>query len=297
MDNIRPRRFAAPWLADMLARQAAARGDVEKSMRLVRVRFPEDPRPTWGLLQNDDVVHALSGSPHARWQAGDLLGPLERAQLLAPVEPPNIFAIGRNYAEHAAELGNEAPTEPLVFLKPTTTILAPDAPIVLPTEAPEHVDYEAELAVVIGTSAARIAPDQASDHIVGYTCANDISARDWQRGDKQWTRGKGCDTFCPVGPWVVPAGELDPQNLRISSRLNGQTMQDASTSQMIHSVADLVSYLSRYHTLLPGTIILTGTPAGVGSGRTPRVFLRDGDVIEVEIEGFGSLRNPVTRQT
>lgn len=214
-------------------------------------------------------------------------------RLLAPLEPVNIFAIGRNYRAHAEETGSRVPDAPLIFMKPTTAVIAPEEPIVLPAAAPDEVDFEAELAIVIGRRARFAHEADALSHVFGYTCANDVSARDCQRNDKQWSRAKGFDTFCPLGPWLVTADELSPNDRPIRSRLNGETMQQATSAAMIHSVAALISYLSHQFTLLPGTLILTGTPEGVGFARKPPVFLSNGDRIEVEIEGIGVLGNPV----
>jgi 2-keto-4-pentenoate hydratase/2-oxohepta-3-ene-1,7-dioic acid hydratase in catechol pathway len=216
-------------------------------------------------------------------------------KLLPPVEPPNIFAIGRNYAEHVRETAAKRPTQPLIFMKATTALAAPGAPILLPANAPHQVDYEAELALIIGRTAQRVSVADALSYVWGYTCANDVSARDCQAGDGQWSRAKGFDSFCPLGPWVVTADTLDPHDLRVRSRLNGRTMQDARTSAMIFGPAELVSYLSHQFTLLPGTVILTGTPEGVGFVRKPPVFLADGDTVDVEVEGIGVLSNPVCR--
>ena len=214
--------------------------------------------------------------------------------LLPPVDPPNIFAIGRNYREHAAEMkAAAADSEPLIFIKATTSIIPPGQPIILPAAAPNEVDYEAELAVVIGRQGKNIPVDRALDYVLGYTCANDVSARDCQRTNKQWARAKSFDTFCPLGPCIVTADEMHPDNLAIRSTLNGQVMQESRTSEMIFPPAALVSYISHQFTLLPGTLILTGTPAGVGAARTPPVFLRPGDEITIEIEGIGRLANPV----
>lgn len=239
--------------------------------------------------------------PHvAQPLAGELFGALAFADehvrvraFLPPVEPPNIFAIGRNYRAHAAETGAQLPTVPLIFQKATTSLLADGQPIRLPRSAPDEVDFEAELAIVIGRRARRVPPETALDFVLGYTCANDVSARDCQRNDKQWARAKGFDTFCPLGPWLVTPDELDPDNCAIRSRLNGKLMQSANTQDMVFSCRKLISYLSEQFTLLPGTVILTGTPEGVGLARRPPVFLRAGDRIEVEIEGVGTLANPV----
>lgn len=215
------------------------------------------------------------------------------SRLLAPIQPPNIFAIGRNYAAHIAETGAAAPEKPLIFMKPTTAVIGPGDPILLPAPAPDEVDFEAELVIVIGQTARNVSPAEALDYVLGYTCANDVSARDCQRNDKQWPRAKGFDTFCPLGPWIVTPDEIDPNDAQVTSRLNGETMQNASTAQMIHDCRNLISYVSHQFTLLPGTLILTGTPEGVGFARKPPIFLQAGDAIEIEVKGIGVLKNPV----
>jgi 2-keto-4-pentenoate hydratase/2-oxohepta-3-ene-1,7-dioic acid hydratase in catechol pathway len=215
------------------------------------------------------------------------------AKLLAPLVPVNILAIGRNYRAHAAETGSKLPEQPLIFLKATTALLADGEPIVLPPSAPHEVDFEAELAIVIGRRAHRVPPSSALDYVLGYTCANDVSARDCQRNDKQWARAKSFDTFCPLGPWLVTPDELDPENCDLRSRVNGQLMQNASTRDMVFPCRQLISYLSHQFTLVPGTVILTGTPEGVGMARQPPAFLKPGDRIEIEIDGIGTLANPV----
>ena len=215
------------------------------------------------------------------------------AKLLAPVVPPNIFAIGRNYRAHAAETGSEVPEAPLIFMKATTSILDPGGTIRIPKVAPNEVDFEGELAIVISRQARCVSEGEAFEYVMGFTCANDVSARDCQRNDKQWARAKGFDTFCPLGPWIVTPDEIDPNNCTVHSRLNGQLMQNSNTSNMIHSCRKLVSYVSHQFTLLPGTLILTGTPEGVGVARKPPVFLKSGDTIEVEIGGIGVLSNRV----
>ena len=216
----------------------------------------------------------------------------EKVELLAPVAPPNVLAIGRNYREHAAETGSAIPERPLLFLKATTAVTAHGAPIRLPAMAPAKVDLEAELAVVIGKTAKDV-PEAAVDEVIlGFTCANDVSARDCELElDSQWARGKSFDTFCPLGPWIET--DLEPDDLRVRSTLNGETMQDSRTSNMIFPCRELVSFLSRCMTLLPGTVILTGTPPGVGMARNPPVFLKEGDQVEVTVEGIGTLANPV----
>lgn len=216
--------------------------------------------------------------------------------LLAPVAPANIFCIGLNYREHARETGAGLPRHPVVFMKPTTAVAGPGGAIPLPkccTRGPE-VDFEAELAVVIGRTAKDVAEEHALDYVLGYTAANDISARKWQKhaGGGQWVRGKGFDGFCPLGPALVTADEIpDPQALGIRTLLNGRVMQESSTADMIFPVARLISFLSQDTTLLPGTLILTGTPPGVGFARKPPLFLADGDQIAIEIEGIGQLKN------
>jgi 2-keto-4-pentenoate hydratase/2-oxohepta-3-ene-1,7-dioic acid hydratase in catechol pathway len=207
-----------------------------------------------------------------------------------------IICVGRNYAEHAAELGDEPPTAPLLFGKFENTLIGPDKPIVLPPEA-THVDAEAEFAVEIGRAGRRIAHADALDHIRGYRCANDVSARNIQYSESQWTRAKGFDTFCPLGDRLVPASELgDASGLRVVQRLNGEVLQDGSTADLIFGVPFLVSFVSSVFTLEPGDLILTGTPPGVGWARDPKITLADGDVVEVEVEGIGVLRNPVVRE-
>jgi acylpyruvate hydrolase len=206
-----------------------------------------------------------------------------------------VICVGRNYAEHAAELGDDPPTEPLLFGKFENTLIGPGHPIVLPPEA-THVDAEAELAVEIGRPGRRISRADALDHVRGYRVANDLSARNLQYTDNQWTRAKGFDTFCPLGTRVVPVAELgDGRGLRVIQRLNGTVLQDGSTSDLIFDVPFLVAYASNVFTLEPGDLILTGTPPGVGWAREPKVTLVDGDVVEVEVEGIEVLRNPVTR--
>ena len=213
------------------------------------------------------------------------------------LKPGKIVCVGHNYRAHVAELSTDMPEEPLLFGKFATTVIASGEPIVLPPEA-THVDAEVELAVVIGKTVRRISSARALDAVAGYLCANDVSARNLQYGDGQWTRGKGFDTFCPVGPEEpVPVSELgDGSGLRVVQRLNGAVMQDGNTRNMIFDVPFLVAYASNVFTLEPGDLILTGTPAGVGWARDPKVSLRDGDVVEVEVEGIGVLSNPVVAE-
>ena len=214
------------------------------------------------------------------------------------LHPTNIFCIGLNYRDHASETGAAIPEQPVIFMKPTSAVIAPGEAIRIPACCThgDEVDYEAELAVLIGTPGRNIPESRALDHVMGYTCANDVSARKWQKnsGGGQWVRGKSFDTFCPLGPRLVSPAELgDPQNLRISTTVNGQVLQQSHTSQMIFSVAQLIAFLSRDTTLHAGTLILTGTPAGVGFVRRPPVLLRPGDNVTITIEKIGELTNPV----
>ena len=256
------------------------------------IRLWHKEQAHWALLE-EEQASLLDKAPYAGGQAYGARLPLADLRLLAPVEPPNIFCVGRNYLAHIRELNAEVPPRPLLFIKPTTTLIGPHANVRLPAAAPDHVDQEGELAVVIGETMRAVPEANALDHVFAYTCANDISARDRQRGEKQWTRAKGFDTFCPVGPHLVSAATLDPNDLLLTTRLNGVIMQQASSATMMRSVAQLLSAISHDFTLLPGTLILTGTPAGVGEGRDPQVFLREGDRLEVEIQGIGRLQNSV----
>jgi len=253
------------------------------AQRYVRVQT-QSGQLRYGLLLLDRTVQLLDAPPWLKGQATDLeLGP-EEYQLLAPCAPSKIVAVGKNYMKHAAEMGTEAPAEPLLFLKPTTTILAPHAPILYPPQS-RRVDYEGELALVIGDRCTDLSPEEAQAKIWGYTIANDVTARDLQKKDGQWTRAKGFDTFCPVGPWVVR--EISPAAV-LQTFLNEDPnpVQSAPISEMTFSPEALVSYISQVMTLLPGDVVLTGTPQGIGP-------LNVGDRIRVEIEGIGSLENTV----
>jgi len=264
-------------------------------VRIIRFQSP-DGRQLLGTPRNDGMAEVLAGDPFTATTATGDIAPI--ARLLAPVSPCNIFCIGLNYRAHAAETGASIPENPVVFMKPTTAVIGPGEPIRLP-RACEHgpeVDYEAELAVIIGRTARDVPVEHALDHVLGYTCACDVSARRWQKhgGGGQWIRGKGFDSFCPLGPVLVTADAIpDPQDFDLSCRINGETMQHGSTADMIFGVAELIAFLSRDTTLMPGTLILTGTPPGVGFARTPPVFLAGGDRVEVEIGGIGVLENPV----
>jgi 2-keto-4-pentenoate hydratase/2-oxohepta-3-ene-1,7-dioic acid hydratase in catechol pathway len=221
------------------------------------------------------------------------------ATLRAPIpDPPKIVCLGLNYRDHAAESGMAIPTEPILFSKYTSSLIGQGAEIVLP-EVSSEVDYEAELVVVVGQGGRDIPRDRAYDHVAGYTVGHDVSARDWQlnKPGKQWMAGKTFDTFAPVGPALVTADEVpDPHTLGIRLRLNGETMQDSNTGQLIFQVDEVIAYLSKIFTLEPGDLIFTGTPPGVGMARKPPVWLQPGDVVEVEIDGLGVLRNPVVRR-
>lgn len=219
---------------------------------------------------------------------------LAQIELLAPVAPcPKIVCIGLNYADHARETNAEIPREPLLFAKFPNAIVGPNVDACLPPLS-HQLDYEAELAVIVGRRARKVDASDALEHVYAYTCLNDISARDLQFRDGQWTRGKSLDGSCPIGPWLVTADELgDPQTLGIRCRVNGRLLQDSNTAEMIFGVADIVAHVSRAITLEPGDVIATGTPAGVGFTRTPPVYLSDGDEVEVEIDGIGTLRNRV----
>jgi len=259
------------------------------------------------FLDSDGTLHAgidLGGGHADVFPGPDPLSPREPtgrrvaiARRLAPIAPPVIFCIGLNYRAHAEETGADIPERPVVFMKPPTAVNDPDQPIVLPacSTRPE-VDYEVELVVIIGTEAKNVPVGRALDHVLGYTCGNDVSARWWQKqgGGGQWVRGKGFDTFAPLGPVLVTADEVpDPQALSLKTVLNGQTMQDSTTADMIFPVAELIAFLSQDTTLRPGTAIFTGTPPGIGAARDPKVFLQPGDTVKAEIERIGALTNPV----
>ena len=258
-------------------------------MRIARYTTGEDP--SYGIVEGEpghEVVAQVQGDP--LYQPLVLTGetvPLEEVRLLAPVIPRSkVIGIGRNYADHAKEMGGEPPAQPLMFLVPNTAVVGPGDPIVMPAGAQE-ISYEGELAVVIGRIAKDVPRERVSEVVYGYTCANDVTARDWQRGDGQWARAKGFDTSTPLGPWI--STDLDVADLRLQSRLDGETRQDGRTADMIFDVETLVSYVSAAFTLLPGDVILTGTPAGVG-------LVEPGQRVEVEIAGIGTLTNTFVRR-
>lgn len=259
-------------------------------MRIARYTTGEDP--TFGIVQDSEdgrlLLAEVQGDPlHQPVVLTGVTVPLDDVRLLAPVIPRSkVVGIGKNYVDHAAEMGGKAPAEPLIFLKPNTSVIGPGDPIVLPPQSAQ-VHYEGELAVVIGRICKDVPLERVPEVIYGYTCANDVTARDLQRSDGQWSRAKGFDSFCPLGPWIVT--DLDPSDLAISTRRDGELVQQGRTSAMVHDVARLVAYVSAAFTLLPGDVILTGTPAGVGP-------LSSGQRIEVDIEGIGTLSNQVVRR-
>jgi 2-keto-4-pentenoate hydratase/2-oxohepta-3-ene-1,7-dioic acid hydratase in catechol pathway len=255
-------------------------------MKICRFIHPETQRPSFGMIEGDEIF-SIRGDLSAgdlSLEASEPSSKLADATLLAPVAPSKIVCVGRNYREHAAELGNAMPTEPLLFLKPASAIINNGESIELP-EASERVEHEGELGVVIGRNCRRVTVDEDPlAYVLGFTCLNDVTARDLQRSDVQFTRAKSFDTFCPVGPHIVTG--LDPSDLSVETRVNGEIRQSGRTSAMAFPVPFLIRYISHVMTLNPGDLIATGTPAGVGP-------LRDGDVVEVEVEGIGVLRNPV----
>jgi 2-keto-4-pentenoate hydratase/2-oxohepta-3-ene-1,7-dioic acid hydratase in catechol pathway len=249
-------------------------------MRLVRFRSGD--RIATGLVEGDHVRPLRGTFFQDPVPTGEEI-PLTDARLLAPVIPSKVVAVGKNYVEHAAEMGGEVPEEPIIFLKPSTAVIGPGDPIQYPAMA-TRVDHEAELAVVVGRFARRVPADQAASVVLGFTCGNDVTARDLQQKDGQWTRAKSFDGFCPLGPWIET--ELEADDVEVVCRVNGDVRQSARTSQLAFGPAVLIQFISRVMTLLPGDVILTGTPAGVGP-------VQPGDKIEVEVEGIGVLRNEV----
>jgi len=266
-------------------------------MKIIRHLGPAGP--AYAALQPDGSARSLSGDPFGDFAPTG--APFRPGKLLAPVRPPNILAIGLNYRRHAEEGGKGLPEHPMLFLKSTNSVQNPGDSIEIPRTLPStQVDYEGELAIVIGRACRNATRSNAFSHILGYTCANDVSARDWQfqRSGGQFSQGESFDTFCPLGPAIVTRDEIpDPNALRLRTLLNGEVMQDWSTGDMIFDVPSLVEFLSGSKTLLPGTVILTGTPHGVGYARKPPVFMKAGDSVSVEIEGIGTLTNPVTDES
>ena len=254
-------------------------------MKFCRFLAPDTPSaaPRYGIIDNKNV-RAITAAPWTEWSESDKSWPTSSVRFQAPVEPSKIVCIGRNYAAHAAELGNEVPKEPLMFLKPPSSIIGPGEPIVLPVVS-QRVEHEGELAIVIARRCSHLRDsDDPFSYVLGYTCLNDVTARDIQKADVQFTRGKGFDTFCPVGPHIET--ELDPANTLVETRVNNVLRQSGNTSLMIYPCAFLIRWISRMMTLLPGDVIATGTPAGVGP-------LIAGDTVDVSASGIGVLRNPV----
>ena len=247
-------------------------------------RFLHHGSPAVGVADGDRIIRYSGRDVMTLGQPASDSIAIADAQLLAPVAPPKIVAVGRNYAEHAKELGNEAPSEPIIFLKPPTAVLAPNGTIIRPPQS-QRVDFEGELAIVIGRLARNVRAADWRSVVLGFTCANDVTARDLQKKDVQFTRGKSFDTFCPLGPCIETA--LDPSARSLRTRVNGQTKQDGNTRDMVFDCAFIVEFITAVMTLQPGDVILTGTPAGVGP-------LVSGDRVEVEIEGIGVLRNVVS---
>jgi 2-keto-4-pentenoate hydratase/2-oxohepta-3-ene-1,7-dioic acid hydratase in catechol pathway len=254
-------------------------------MRIVRYVLPSSKKPKYGWLL-DEKVGEISGNAFGRYRRNEATTPLAEVKLLAPSEPSKIVCVGRNYVEHAKELGNEVPKVPLIFLKPSSSIIAYSETILLPSQS-NQVEHEAELVIVIGKRGKHIAANNAKKHIFGYTIGNDVTARDLQKTDGQWTRAKGFDTFCSFGPWIDT--DFDPSDAVITCRVNGQMRQMASTRDMVFNVGVLIAYISSVMTLVPGDLIFTGTPSGVGP-------LVEGDEVSVEIEGLGLLKNPVSKE-
>ncbi len=255
-------------------------------MRICRYTDGEDPY--FGLVDGaGEKIAQISGDPlYTKIELTGVTTTVDEVRLLAPVIPRSkVIGIGRNYAEHAKEMGSEVPAEPMMFLIPNTAVIGPDDPVVMPPQS-ERVDYEGELAVVIGRMCRDVSPQEAARSIFGYTCANDVTARDLQKSDGQWSRAKGFDTFCPIGPWIET--DLDTSDLRLVTRLDGETVQDGTTADLIHDIPALISYASQAFTLLPGDVILTGTPAGVGP-------VQPGQRVEIEIQDIGTLANPYVR--
>ncbi len=261
----------------------------EKEARVRIARFVppgSDQGPVFGVVEGEpgeEVVAEVAGHPFAPFTFTGQRHAVAEVRLLAPVLPSKVVAIGKNYAEHAAEMGGEAPPAPIIFLKPSTAVAGPDDAVAYPPSS-ERVDYEGELAVVIGRLARDVPEGAALEVVLGYTCANDVTARDQQAVDGQWTRAKGYDTFCPLGPWIET--ELNAGDVEVTTRLNGEVKQQSRTSLLVHPIPKLIAYVSAVMTLLPGDVILTGTPAGIGP-------MQVGDEVTVSVEGVGTLRNRV----
>lgn len=253
-------------------------------MRIARIAHSEGfAYAALGDADGQEVALEIAEQPFVKPTFSGRKWPLADVRLLAPVLPTKVVCIGKNYADHAREMGGEPPADPVIFIKPSTSVIGPNAAIRLPADS-SRVDYEAELAVVIGQPCKDVPAEKALSVVFGYTVGNDVTARDQQKADGQWTRGKSHDTFCPLGPWVET--QLDPSDLAIRAELDGEVKQDSRTSLLLHDVPELIEWVSRVMTLLPGDVILTGTPAGVGP-------MTDGQTVSVTVEGIGTLTNPV----
>lgn len=262
-------------------------------MKIARIQTSK-AAPSYAVIEGDRC-RLLEGAPFDGINPTGTVISLADVKLLAPVIPTQIAAIGLNYRRHAIESGMALPEAPLLFVKTPNAVTGPGAPILLPKMAPNEVDYECELVIVIGKTAKNVSEAEALSYVLGYTCGNDVSARDCQlKFDKQWARGKCFDTFAPTGPWIET--DMDPDNADIRTVINGEVFQESNTSDLIFTCAQLVSYLSQCMTLAPGSIIMTGTPSGVGFARKPQRFLKPGDTVSVEIDGIGTLANPVVME-
>lgn len=256
-------------------------------MKILRFLHPEKRIPRWGLLCENETVTEIQNPFRVPCQPSGRNFPLAQLRLLPPTRPTKIVAVGLNYQDHIVEFGHPIPENPIIFIKPSSSVIGPEEPIILPRSA-KQVDYEAELAVVIKKRARHVPKEEAPEYVLGYTCFNDVTARDLQKKDGQWTRAKSFDTFSPLGPWIET--DLDPGNATIQCYLNGNLKQCSNTRNLLFSVRELVSFVSQVMTLFPGDVIATGTPSGVGP-------LHPGDVVEVTIEGIGTLRNEVQKES
>lgn len=253
-------------------------------MKIVRY-MSEEERPAWGVLEGHDVLSS-TGTPFVDLKAGEVVGSVDEARLLAPATPTKIMCVGRNYQEHAAEFGNPVPEQPLLFMKPPSAIVGPGDDVVYP-ELSQRVDPEGELVIVIGRTAHRVGRDESWSVVGGYMCGNDVTARDIQKSDGQWTRGKGFQTFCPLGPWVET--DYDPSDVRVTCTVNGESRQDGRTKDLIFDIPYLIEYITRFTRLELGDVIMTGTPEGVAP-------IGVGDTMTVAVEGLGSLTNRVVAE-
>lgn len=252
-------------------------------MRIIRYRGDDGSR--YGLL-TEGLIRTLEGSPYGQFTFGSVVGDAADFTLLAPSEPTKVVCVGRNYATHVEEMGRTLPSQPFIFLTAPNAVIGPHQPVIRPPNV-KRFDYEGELAVVVGREASRIQERAWRDYVLGFTCGNDMTVRDWQESDGQWARAKSSDTLCPLGPWIETE-VVDPEALALRTYVNGEVRQDSSTSDLVFGIGELLTFITRYMTLMPGDVVLTGTPGGVGP-------VDDGDVVEVDIEDVGRLRNPIKR--